>query len=148
MRILACDDEPLALVRISDMVREVAEADLVEAVLDSRQALERIAHWHPDLVLLDVEMPGLDGFDVIERTDFNDAVAPPLVLFMTAHPALARHDTSGAVAWLGKPVRRARLMEALDVARGMCTSRDRVDRMIRLQGQVDSLRESRALLDH
>ena len=82
IRAVAVDDEPLALLRIRKALQRHADVELVDEVADGEAAVQRIIETAPDLLFLDVHMPGRDGFDVL------DALAPgqrPLVVFVTAY---------------------------------------------------------------
>lgn len=82
IRAVAVDDEPLALLRIRKALKRHADVDLVEEVSDGESAVQRILDAAPDVLFLDIHMPGRDGFDVL------GALAPeqrPLVVFVTAY---------------------------------------------------------------
>lgn len=118
MRALIVDDEPPA----RDLLREYLDAvDAIEIIGEcgtGREAIEAINEQAPELVFLDVQMPGLDGFDVLERIE-----TLPTIIFSTAYDeyALEAFD-AGAVDYLLKPYSRARFQKA--VARAL----DRHDR--------------------
>jgi DNA-binding LytR/AlgR family response regulator len=148
VRVLICDDEPLALDRLGDLLGQCPEVELVGAVRDGAEALEQIPAVRPDLVMLDIEMPRLDGFDVVEallRRDWADPEAAPLICFVTAYPAFASEAfESGALDFLSKPVRLARLAKTIERARVALDQREAVRRLGELSGQLESLRrESR-----
>ncbi|WP_421620671.1 LytR/AlgR family response regulator transcription factor [Alkalilimnicola ehrlichii] len=112
MRVLVVDDEPWARRRLAEMVdaeqghRVVAEAGTGE------QALAATREHQPDLILLDIQMPGMDGLEVARRIARRER--PPGVIFITAHPehALAAFEAE-ASDYLLKPVRPDRLRAAL-----------------------------------
>jgi two-component system, LytTR family, response regulator len=82
IRAVAVDDEPLALLRIRKALQRHADVELVEEVGDGEAAVQRIIDAAPDVLFLDIHMPGRDGFDVLT------ALAPaqrPLVVFVTAY---------------------------------------------------------------
>ena len=115
MKVLVVDDEALARQRLRRLLERVRpQAECLEA--DSGQmALEQVKRHEPDLVLLDIRMPGLDGIEVAARLEaFGD---PPAVVFCTAYDEYAldalRHQ---AVAYLLKPVREIELARALENA--------------------------------
>ena len=115
VRVLVADDEPLARERLRTLL---APEDWVEVVAECPtgiEAIDAIGRLEPDLVFLDVQMPGANGFDVIE------AIGParmPLVVFVTAfdHYALRAFDVH-ALDYLLKPFDRQRFHEALVRAR-------------------------------
>jgi two-component system, LytTR family, response regulator AlgR len=122
MRVLVVDDEPLARARLELMLKDMRGIDVVGSVGDGESALAACATLHPDVLLLDVEMPALNGEGVARRL----AAVPgaPQVIFCTAYE---RHAISafelGAVDYLLKPVRAERLAEALERARARVSAR-------------------------
>ena len=113
LRVLLADDEPLAREHLGALLREVPGIEVVECA-DGLAAVDEIGRQRPDLVLLDIAMPGLDGFDVIE------AVTPermPPVIFVTAFDEHAvRAFEVRALDYLLKPISAARFRRALDLA--------------------------------
>jgi two-component system response regulator AlgR len=112
VRILVVDDEPLARRRLCSQLAELGYADVVGEAADGLEALGAVATHAPDLVLLDVRMPGMDGLEAARH--LARLAAPPLVVFTTAYDehALAAFETH-AVDYLLKPIRTERLGEAL-----------------------------------
>ncbi|WP_437756924.1 LytR/AlgR family response regulator transcription factor [Sorangium sp. So ce1389] len=112
VRVLVVDDEALARARLVRMLARVEDTEVVGEAATGAQALERARELHPDLLLLDVDMPGLDGFGVAE------AVGAPLVVFTTAHAQYAALAfEADAVDYLLKPVVQERLERALEKVR-------------------------------
>ena len=115
-RVLIADDEPLARERLRTLIKEVEPGmDIVGEAVDGTSAAESIVALNPDIVFLDVQMPGADGFDVIE------AVGPermPFVIFVTAFDryALRAFDVH-ALDYLLKPFDRDRFRKAISRAR-------------------------------
>ena len=146
MRVLICDDEPLALDRLSDLLAQCPEVDLVGAFQSGHEALEKISALVPDLVMLDIEMPRLDGFDVVEallRLSWPDPETVPLICFVTAYPQFATDAfESGALDFLSKPVRLARLEKTIERAQAALEQREAVKRLRELSGQLDTLRQA------
>ena len=104
MKVLVVDDEPLARERLLRILGRVFPgAEVVEAG-NGRQALEMVASTQPDLLLLDIQMPGMDGIEVASA--LQSMPQPPATVFCTAydHYALQALDNQ-AVAYLLKPVR-------------------------------------------
>jgi DNA-binding LytR/AlgR family response regulator len=144
MRVLICDDEPLARQRLDDLLRACEGVQAVGAANNGIEALEQVDRHRPDLLLLDIEMPRLDGFDVVERLARNDsspAQAPPLIVFATAFPkfAVAAFE-SGALDFLTKPIRQSRLEKALQKARRALEQREGEQRLEELSRQLEQLR--------
>jgi two-component system, LytTR family, response regulator len=110
LRAFLIDDEPLALSRLARMLQATGRVEIVGRATDPAQGLEQVSAQSIDVLFLDIHMPGLSGFEVVER------VPPgPAVVFTTAHD---RHAVQAfevnAVDYLLKPIERARLDRALD----------------------------------
>lgn len=118
MRILIADDEPLARARLAALLRDCEGAEVVASVGDGEAALAACAQYRPELLLLDIAMPGLDGIGVARR--LAALPDPPQLVFCTAYEehALAAYELRAA-DYLLKPVRIERLREALVRARAL-----------------------------
>lgn len=114
MRVLIADDEPLARQVLREHLEEIPAIEIAGEASTGAQAVQRILDLDPDLVLLDQQMPEMDGLSVV-RTLRGRA---PLVIFVTAFQqhALDAFEV-GAVDYLLKPVRRERLQQAIEKAR-------------------------------
>jgi DNA-binding LytR/AlgR family response regulator len=109
IRTLIVDDEVPARERLKRLLAGIQGVELVGEAVDGAQAVEMIEALEPDLVLLDIQMPGLDGFGVIEALD-----DPPPIIFVTAYDEYAiRAFEVNAVDYLLKPFGRARLEKAV-----------------------------------
>lgn len=141
LRVLAIDDEPLALRRLEWCLQEMPGIALVGQTGNSQQGLEMIRTLAPDVVLLDVDMPELSGFELIDA--LGDGPLPEIV-FVTAfdHFAVKAFAVS-VVDYLLKPVERSRLLESLERARVRRELRDAQARVQELREIVDSLRAER-----
>jgi two-component system LytT family response regulator len=114
LRTLIVDDEPLARRRLRRLLAVLGGTEVVGEAGDGGKAVELVGQVRPDVVLLDVQMPELDGFDVVR------ALGPPrpLIVFVTAFEAFAVQAFEvHAADYLLKPVSRDRLREALDRVR-------------------------------
>jgi two-component system LytT family response regulator len=111
VRAVIVDDEPLARERLRSLLAERPGYALVAECPDGEAAVAVIGRERPDLVFLDVEMPGLDGFGVLEALGDD---APPHVIFVTAYDRYAvRAFDVRALDYLLKPIQRPRFDEAL-----------------------------------
>jgi len=111
MKVLIVDDEPRARNRLARLLRPIKGIDLCGLASDGAEALETIEREKPDLVLLDVQMPGLDGFEVVNELRGNSV---PLIVFVTAYDQYAlRAFEVSAVDYLLKPVSEERLRQAV-----------------------------------
>jgi DNA-binding LytR/AlgR family response regulator len=145
IRVLAVDDEPLALERLTLLLEEIEGVELAGTASNGRDAIDAVASLRPDLVLLDVEMPQMDGFDVVERMSGREFDQAPLVAFATAYPqfALQAFD-SGALDFLCKPIRLQRLQKTIERARSALEQRAGSKRLAELSRNLDELRAIRA----
>ncbi len=122
MKILIVDDEPLARDRLRLLVQEsYPEAKSLEAE-DGLQALEIISAEQPDIVLLDIRMPRMDGLEVAQH--LVKLEQQPAIIFTTAYQdhAISAFDAN-AVDYLLKPIRQQRLQLAIERARTLNLSR-------------------------
>jgi DNA-binding LytR/AlgR family response regulator len=121
LRTLLVDDEPLARRRLRLMLADHADVEIVGECVDAGDALRTIREVHPDLVLLDVQMPGADGFSVMAALSI---VPRPFVVFVTAHAEhAARAFDVDAVDYLLKPYDEERLARSIDKARRAMATR-------------------------
>jgi len=116
MRVLLVDDEPLARQRLHDLLQGMSDINVVGEAADGRAACELAAELQPDVVLLDISMPVMDGLEAARH--LAGLAHPPAIVFCTAFDehALAAFE-AGAIDYLLKPVRSERLAEALGRAR-------------------------------
>jgi two-component system LytT family response regulator/two-component system response regulator LytT len=119
---LIIDDEQLAREELKYLLDEVGGVDVVAQGANGIEAVELIEEYHPDLVFLDVQMPGLDGFQVIQKLAEkrpNGGGEPlPQIVFATAYDQYAvRAFAVNAVDYLLKPFDRGRVSEAVERAR-------------------------------
>jgi two-component system response regulator AlgR len=114
MRVLIVDDEPLARARLAVLLGDCVDVEIVGSVADGESALAAIGEQQPDILLLDINMPGLNGTALAKRLAGR---ARPQVIFCTAYEAHALQAFElGAVDYLLKPVRLERLRDALQRA--------------------------------
>jgi len=132
IRTLIVDDEAPARDRLRRLLSAMDQVEIAGEAQDGAQAVEAIERLSPDLVLLDIQMPELDGFGVIEALEH-----PPAVIFVTAYDAYAiRAFEVHALDYLLKPYSRERLEEAIGRAQ------DRLAREQDLGAQLGPLLES------
>ena len=115
MRIMIVDDEPLARSRLAWLCQQESDLDVVAQAESGTAAIDAIRALHPDVVLLDVELRDMTGFDVLHSLDAQEE---PLAIMVTAHPehAVKAFDDE-AVDFLTKPVDVQRFGAAIDRAR-------------------------------
>lgn len=112
MRIVIVDDEPLARGRLRTLIDELGDHEVVGEAANGAEALEMVSSCIPDLMLLDIRMPGINGLEAARHIALLDN--PPAVIFTTAYGehALEAFDAQ-AVDYLLKPIRPERLEQAL-----------------------------------
>lgn len=132
MRILIADDEPLARKVLAEMLEDLRGVTVAGEAASGPETVEKCFALKPDLLLLDLQMPGLDGLSVARALRASPL---PLVIYVTAFDNHALDALeSGAVDYLLKPVRRERLEAALEKARrqlaGMAPPKEEIRRII------------------
>ena len=117
LRTLIVDDEPLAIERMQVLCAEMDRLAVIGTASDGEAALRLAEKLKPDLLLLDMTMPGMDGLEVARRAGAGEE--PPAVIFVTAHEdfAVEAFDLD-AVDYVLKPVGGERLERAIDRAVG------------------------------
>ena len=140
IRAIIADDEPLARQRVRDLLSEEHDVEIIGECEDGLATVDAVVEHHPDLLFLDIQMPGIDGFDVLDALDRR-----PAVVFTTAYDAFAlRAFDENAVDYLLKPLDAERFRESLARARHALMSRtdefsQKIDRLLRRldrQGRV------------
>jgi two-component system response regulator LytT len=140
------DDEQLARDELKYLLDSAGGVDVVAQGTNGIEAVELIEEHHPDLVFLDVQMPGLDGFAVIKRLmdragSARDAEPLPQIVFATAYDQYAvRAFDVNAVDYLLKPFDRKRVLQALERVRGRMTGNggageSQIDALLKLIGR-------------
>lgn len=112
LRLLIADDELLARRRLTRLLAELPEVEVVAACASAEEVLATLPTTRPDVLVLDLSMPGLGGLELGRRLDRG--AAAPAIIFVTAHPGHALEAFElGAVDYVVKPVTGARLAQAL-----------------------------------
>jgi two-component system, LytTR family, response regulator len=115
IRTILVDDESLAIQGLKLRLEAHEDIEIVETCTNGREAIRAIKTHKPDLVFLDIQMPGFDGFSVVQGVM---EVEPPLFVFVTAYDQHAvRAFETKALGYLVKPVDEQRLADVLDHAR-------------------------------
>lgn len=115
MNVLIVDDEPPARARLRQLLEDTGEHAVVGEAQNGKEALELCARLGPDVILLDISMPGLTGIETAHH--LNALEKPPCVIFTTAYDRYAVEAFDArAVGYVLKPVRRERLDRALQQA--------------------------------
>jgi two-component system, LytTR family, response regulator len=115
IRALIVDDEALARRGLKHRLNGLADIEVVGEAKNGREAVRKTRELNPDLLFLDIQLPGMDGFDVIMELGKE---APPAILFVTAYDEFAiKAFEVSAVDYLLKPIEDERLSEALSRVR-------------------------------
>jgi len=130
------DDEQLARDELAYLLKNIGDVDVVAQGKNGLEAVNLIREHNPDLVFLDVQMPGLDGFGVIKKL-LDKKVALPKIVFSTAFDQYAvRAFEVNAVDYLLKPFDKKRVMQSVERARSMSevpsSSSDKLDTLMRM----------------
>src|SRR5512139_4099360 len=139
MRVLVVDDEQLAREELCYQLDQLGDIEIVGQAADGLEALTAVERHEPDLVFLDVQMPGLGGFEVARRLLEHQEEAPALV-FVTAFDqhAIEAFEVN-AVDYLLKPVESVRLEQALQRARRWVETEvplnEQLEKIVKLVGE-------------
>src|ERR1043166_7600224 len=115
IRTILVDDEKLAIQGLQLRLEAHPDVEIIDTCSNGREAIRKIKTLKPDLVFLDIQMPGFDGFSVVGGVM---EIEPPLFVFVTAYSERAlKAFEANAVDYLLKPVEEDRLADALDRAR-------------------------------
>jgi DNA-binding LytR/AlgR family response regulator len=133
MRVLVVDDEELARVRIRELLADLPDVEVAGEAENGLQAVAMTRELDPDVVILDIQMPGMNGFEVVDA--LSDV---PLIIFATAFDEYAiKAFEINSVDYLLKPISKERLTESIERARGLLDDAPRLDEnMARLTGLV------------
>ena len=148
MKVMVVDDEPLARRRLKAMLAEQSDIEVVAEYEDPEDALKVLPDSEADVLFLDIQMPEIDGFQVLDRLGSRP---PPFVIFVTAHAehAVRAFDTD-ATDYLLKPYDRERLERSLDRARAALAATEATNGGAlgtQVRQLVDQLRERTVYLD-
>jgi two-component system, LytTR family, response regulator len=140
LKSLIVDDEPMARKVLREEIESLDDAEVVAEADSGTGALEKIAEFRPDLVLLDLQMPDMSGLEVVRRLQGGSHV--PVIVIVTAYDKFALEAfEAGAVDYLLKPVSAERLSASLDRARRL-TGRQALERVTRLQDRLQEMSEA------
>jgi DNA-binding LytR/AlgR family response regulator len=132
IRVLIVDDEELARARIKGLLEAFDDIECVGEAENGLRAVERIRDLKPDLVFLDIQMPGMDGFEVLAALD-----DVPLVIFATAYDEYAlKAFEVNSIDYLLKPIEKERLASAVERARELLSGDDLGREIERIAGLV------------
>ncbi len=140
MKILIVDDEPLARQIIVKYLEDQPDVEVVGECENGFEAIKAISDLKPDLLLLDIQMPKIDGFELLEVID-----PKPAIIFATAYDQFAiKAFEMNAVDYLLKPFPKDRLIQAVERVRAQLKagSDDQKEKIFRIQEQVSEAEQS------
>lgn len=139
IRAIIVDDEPLAREGVRQMLADEPDVEIVAECADGVEAVKAIEQHHPELLVLDVQMPRLNGFEVLEALEPEQI---PAVIFTTAYDQHAiRAFEVNALDYLLKPFKAARFQKALERVREQLCARGKPGGDHHLAGLLASLRQ-------
>lgn len=137
IRTILVDDEKLAIQGLELRLQPFDDIEIVATCHNGREAIRKIKTLKPDLVFLDIQMPGFDGFSVVQGVMDID---PPLFVFVTAYSEHAiRAFEAQAIDYLMKPVEPDRLADTMDRVRGRLADRRTSEEVERLRSVVSEV---------
>ena len=138
LKAIVVDDEPLAVRRLQIALGRIGGVELLGTASDGMGALELINSASPDLILLDIKMPIMDGFDFLKALASSPVV--PEVIFVTAYSDFAvRAFEEGAVGYVLKPIGHDQLRLAIERARVKLRTSHAEERLAALSALLDTL---------
>jgi len=145
LKVMVVDDEPLARGKLRRLLADETDVEIVGEAGSAEEARERLHELRPDLLFLDIQMPGQDGFALLESLPAEDL---PAVVFVTAYDEHAvRAFEVSAIDYLLKPFDRERLELALERAREALARRDGIGLDEQLRSMLQELRGEQPFLD-
>jgi two-component system LytT family response regulator len=140
IRTILVDDEPLAVRGLSIRLQPFEDVEIIGTCSNGREAVKAIKEQKPDLVFLDIQMPGFDGFSVL-RSLVGEAEIP-LVVFVTAYDQYALDAFEAhALDYLLKPVEEERLAEAITRVREHMAQRIAIEQNARLVELIENMQD-------
>ena len=137
IRTILVDDEKLATQGLEIRLAPYEDIEIVATCLNGREAIRKIKTLKPDLVFLDIQMPGFDGFSVVQGVMDID---PPLFVFVTAYSEHAiRAFDANAIDYLMKPVEPDRLADTMERVRAQLANRRTVDEVEQLRNMLNEV---------
>ncbi len=144
IRAVIVDDEPLARRRIRSLLVEAEDVEVIAECANGKEAIQAIEESPPDLLFLDIQMPELDGFDVLQAIGVGHV---PVVIFVTAYDQFAlRAFEAHALDYLLKPFDDERFEAALQRARERIRQQQGGDLDRRLRAMLEEVRGDRGYL--
>ena len=137
IRTIVVDDEKLAVQGLELRLEKIEDVEVVATCNNGREAIRKIKTLKPDLVFLDIQMPGFDGFSVVQGVMDID---PPMFVFVTAYSDHAvRAFEANAIDYLMKPVEEDRLADTMVRIRDRMSQRKQSEEVERLREVIKTV---------
>lgn len=141
LSVVAVDDEPLSLRRLARAISAIDGVELIGTAGSGQEGVEQVRSLKPDVLILDINMAEVDGFDVLDELGDDR----PLVIFATAFQEYAvRAFDVKALDYLLKPIDTVRLEQSLNNARARLAEMESAERADELSSVLDAVREQRS----
>lgn len=148
MKILIVDDEPLARELVREMLKNETEIGFINEAENGRQAVDLIKTEAPDIVFLDVQMPDLNGFEVLEALSIKELLRIPAIVFVTAYDNYAlKAFEYHALDYLLKPFDRERFAATFNRAKEMVKSRSDGEQQQRILKMIEQIKDAAEYLE-
>src|SRR5579884_2788394 len=132
IRALIIDDEPIARQVLREELQVIDSVEVVGEAETGEEAISKISSAEPDVVLLDIQMPGMGGFGLLD--DLNSGHLPVIIMVTAYNQHAIQAFEAGAVDYLLKPVSQSRLLQAIDRARRILSNpREACEKLAHLQ---------------
>jgi len=146
IRVMIVDDEPLARQGLRLRLQQISDIEVVGEAGNGRDALQRIEQLQPDVLFLDIQMPGMTGLQLVQKLQQkhppHSAADLPLVVFITAFDDYAvKAFAEQALDYLLKPVDDERLTQSLQRVRAQLQQRDKLQQHQQLQKLLQHLQQ-------
>jgi len=137
LKTLIVDDESLARRGLAHRLKNISDIEIIGEAQNGREALELIREKKPDLVFLDIQMPGINGFGVVQQLDVESM---PIILFLTAYDEYAVQAFEvNALDYILKPIDEERLHQVLEKVRANLSQKRALKQKIRLLELVSQM---------
>lgn len=142
IRTILVDDEKLAITGLRLRLEQFEDVEIIDTCSNGREAIRKIKTAKPDLVFLDIQMPGFDGFSVVKGIM---EIEPPLIVFVTAYEEHAiRAFEANAVNYLMKPVDEDKLADTVERVRNRLTEKKSAEEADKLKNVLSEVAPGRA----
>lgn len=145
LRIIIVDDEPIAREGVRVQVRRHSDAEIIAECENGLEAVDKIRDLNPDIVFLDVQMPGMDGFEVLQNLSVDQS---PIIVFVTAYDKYAlKAFEVRAVDYLLKPFDAERFEKAFNRAKAQVLQVNDESVSLKLRTLIDAVRPTQKYLE-